>query len=55
MTAPARAVGLALALFGAYHLTHSPPFNAPGMVALLAVVGLVTSAFYLGSGVGGAA
>ena len=42
-------VGAALAasvLFGLYHFAHSAPFNTPGMVALLSVVGLVTSAFF---------
>jgi hypothetical protein len=42
-------VGAALVasvLFGAYHFAHSPPFNSPGMVAMLAGVGLVTSAFF---------
>ncbi len=30
-------------LFGVYHFAHSPPFNNPAMVALLTIVGLVTS------------
>ena len=33
-------------LFGLYHFAHSAPFNTPGMVALLSVVGLLTSAFF---------
>lgn len=33
-------------LFGAYHFAHSAPFNTPGMVLLLTVIGLVTSAFF---------
>lgn len=37
---------VASVLFGAYHFAHSPPFNTPGMVGLLTVVGLFTSAFY---------
>lgn len=42
-------VGAALVaslLFGLYHFAHSAPFNTPGMVALLSVIGLVTSAFF---------
>jgi hypothetical protein len=42
-------IGAALAasvLFGLYHFAHSAPFNTPGMVALLSVVGLVTSAVF---------
>lgn len=42
-------VGAALAasvLFGLYHFAHSAPFNTTGMVALLSVVGLVTSAVF---------
>lgn len=42
-------VGAALAasvLFGLYHFAHSAPFNSLGMVAMLSVVGLVTSAFF---------
>ena len=42
-------VGAALAasiLFGLYHFAHSAPFNTPGMVALLSVVGMVSSAFF---------
>jgi hypothetical protein len=37
---------VASVLFGAYHFAHSAPFNTPGMVALLAGVGMVTSAFF---------
>jgi membrane protease YdiL (CAAX protease family) len=33
-------------LFGIYHFAHSPPFNQPGMVAFLSLIGLVTSLFY---------
>jgi hypothetical protein len=33
-------------LFGLYHFAHSAPFNTLGMVALLSIVGLVTSAFF---------
>lgn len=32
--------------FGVYHFAHSPPFNTATMVALLAVVGLATGAFF---------
>jgi hypothetical protein len=32
--------------FGLYHIGHSPPFNAVGMIALLTGVGLVTSLFF---------
>jgi hypothetical protein len=42
--------GAALAastLFGVYHLAHSPPFNQPAMIALLTVVGVATSIFFL--------
>ncbi len=37
---------VASALFGLYHFAHSPPFNTLEMVSLLAVVGLMTSAFF---------
>lgn len=37
---------VASALFGLYHFAHSAPFNTAGMVALLSVVGLFTSAFF---------
>jgi hypothetical protein len=37
---------LSSALFGVYHFAHSPPFNSPRTVLLLAVVGLLTSAFF---------
>jgi hypothetical protein len=37
---------IASVLFGIYHFAHSPPFNTPGFVALLTVIGLVTSLFY---------
>lgn len=37
---------VASVLFGIYHFAHSAPFNTVGMVALLTVVGLVTSAFF---------
>lgn len=33
-------------LFGLYHIGHSPPFNQPGMIAFLTVVGVVTSLVY---------
>ena len=36
-------------LFGFYHFAHSAPFNNLGMVALLAGIGLVTSAFFIAS------
>ena len=41
-------VGAAVAsiLFGLYHYAHSAPFNTFGMVALLSVVGLMTSLFF---------
>jgi hypothetical protein len=32
--------------FGLYHFAHSPPFNAPAMVALLTAVGFVTGAYF---------
>jgi hypothetical protein len=44
------AAGLASVLFGVYHIAHSPPFNAPRMIALLTVVGLATSVFFFLSG-----
>ncbi|HUH02835.1 MAG TPA: hypothetical protein VML75_12645 [Kofleriaceae bacterium] len=37
---------VASTLFGLYHFAHSAPFNTPGMVALLSVVGLLTSAVF---------
>lgn len=37
----------ASALFGLYHVAHSPPFNHPGQVALLTGVGLVTSVVFV--------
>ena len=37
---------VASVLFGLYHFAHSAPFNTIGMVALLTVIGLVTSAFF---------
>ena len=37
---------VASALFGLYHYAHSPPFNTIEMVSLLAVVGLMTGAFF---------
>lgn len=40
---------VASALFAVYHFAHSPPFNTLPMVALLAVVGLVTSTFFFAS------
>lgn len=44
------AVGMAAVvasvLFGAYHFSHSPPFNTVGMVAFLSVIGLITSLFF---------
>ncbi len=48
----ARALALlpASLLFGVYHLAHSPPFNTAGMMTLLMGVGLLTGAFYLGTG-----
>jgi hypothetical protein len=36
----------ASALFGVYHYGHSAPFNTLPVVALLSIVGLVTSAFF---------
>jgi hypothetical protein len=33
-------------LFGVYHFAHSPPFNTVGLIVLLTVIGLVTSAFF---------
>jgi hypothetical protein len=37
---------VASGMFGIYHFAHSAPFNTIGMVALLTVVGLATSAFF---------
>jgi hypothetical protein len=37
---------VASVLFGVYHFAHSAPFNTAAMVALLSVVGLVTSVFF---------
>lgn len=37
---------IASVLFGLYHFAHSPPFNQPGMVAFLALFGVVTSLVY---------
>ena len=37
---------VASALFGAYHIAHSPPFNSPGMILKLAGIGLLTSLFF---------
>ncbi len=34
-------------LFGLYHFAHSPPFNTFEMVAKLAGIGLITSAFFI--------
>ncbi len=45
-TAAAGAAITASAAFGLYHFAHSPPFNSPGMVAFLALVGLGTSLFF---------
>jgi hypothetical protein len=36
-------------LFGVYHFAHSPPFNEPGTVALLTLVGLATSTAFFAS------
>jgi len=36
----------AAAAFAVYHFAHSPPFNTPEMVGLLAIVGLGTGGFY---------
>jgi hypothetical protein len=36
---------IASTLFGLYHFGHSPPFNTIGMVTLLTLIGLWTSAF----------
>jgi hypothetical protein len=40
---------LASVFFGVYHFAHSPPFNEPGMVVFLSVIGLATSAWWLAS------
>ncbi|MFD1647428.1 type II CAAX prenyl endopeptidase Rce1 family protein [Haloarchaeobius litoreus] len=44
------AAGLALVLssvaFGLYHVAHSPPFDQPGTIAVLTVVGLGTGLFF---------
>jgi hypothetical protein len=44
--ASALAVVAASLLFGVYHLAHSPPFDRPGMILLLSVVGLGTGLFF---------
>ena len=41
---------VASVLFGVYHFAHSPPFDTIGMVAFLALIGLLTSAFFFASG-----
>ncbi|AUV82409.1 hypothetical protein C2R22_12785 [Salinigranum rubrum] len=33
--------------FGLYHVAHSPPFNTPRMVALLSVIGVLTSLVFV--------
>jgi hypothetical protein len=38
---------IASVAFGLYHIAHSPPFNALGMIGLLIVVGLATSTFFI--------
>ncbi|GGG23227.1 hypothetical protein GCM10010964_09220 [Caldovatus sediminis] len=43
--APALAVLLAAALFGIYHVAHSPSFDQPAMILLLTGGGLATRAF----------
>jgi hypothetical protein len=45
----ARAIGLVpgALLFGMYHIAHSPPFNTPGMIAMLTAVGVVTGLVFL--------
>ncbi|WP_411964718.1 type II CAAX prenyl endopeptidase Rce1 family protein [Haloferax sp. YSMS24] len=47
------AIGVAIVtasvLFGVYHVGHSPPFNTLPQVALLTVVGVVTSLVYFGT------
>ena len=40
------AIVIASLLFGVYHFGHSPPFNQPGMIGFLTLVGLVTGLFY---------
>lgn len=47
--AAAGAAVVASLLFGVYHFAHSPPFDTIGMVVLLTVVGLATSAFFFAS------
>ena len=37
---------VASALFGVYHIGHSPPFNRPGMILKLTGIGLLTSLFF---------
>lgn len=37
---------VASALFGVYHIAHSPPFNRPEMVLRLTGIGLLTSLFF---------
>lgn len=44
--APILAAIVASVFFGVYHFAHSPPFNTVGFVALLTVIGLVTSLFF---------
>lgn len=41
------AAAVASALFGVYHVAHSPPFDEPRMVVLLTGVGVVTSAVFV--------
>ena len=41
---------IASVLFGVYHFAHSAPFNAPGIVAFLSIIGLVTSAVFFLTG-----
>ncbi len=46
--APAAAAAgvVAAVLFGLYHRAHSPPFDAPRMIALLTAVGFVTGGWF---------
>jgi hypothetical protein len=39
-------VPISAVLFGIYHFAHSPPYNTPGHVALLTIVGAVVSLYY---------
>lgn len=48
--ADSAALVAASVLFGVYHLAHSPPFNAVGMIGLLTLVSVGTGLFYFVGG-----